>query len=177
MIREVRMDEYEQLMELYLHLHETSVPPAELTRPLWERLVNDPDYHLIAAEEDGKLVSTVTCVIVPNLTHGPRPYAWVENVVTHPDYRGRGLATACLEYAKEIAKRENCYRLILMTGSKLPGAEFLRARRLRQNGKDRIYPVFINERKHEHEHKTPEGHAGIFTRGSGTARPPDEPHS
>ena len=64
MIREVRMDEYEQLMELYLHLHETSVPPAELTRPLWERLVNDPDYHLIAAEEDGKLVSTVTCVIV-----------------------------------------------------------------------------------------------------------------
>ena len=85
------------------------------------RLVNDPDYHLIAAEEDGKLVSTVTCVIVPNLTHGPRPYAWVENVVTHPDYRGRGLATACLEYAKEIAKRENCYRLILMTGSKLPG--------------------------------------------------------
>ena len=37
MIREVRMDEYEQLMELYLHLHETSVPPAELTRPLWER--------------------------------------------------------------------------------------------------------------------------------------------
>ena len=29
------MDEYEQLMELYLHLHETSVPPAELTRPLW----------------------------------------------------------------------------------------------------------------------------------------------
>ena len=86
------MDEYEQLMELYLHLHETSVPPAELTRPLWERLVNDPDYHLIAAEEDGK-----------------------------PDYRGRGLATACLEYAKEIAKRENCYRLILMTGSKLPG--------------------------------------------------------
>ena len=77
MIREVRMDEYEQLMELYLHLHETSVPPAELTRPLWERLVNDPDCHLIAAEEDGKLVSTVTCVIVPNLTHGPRPYAWV----------------------------------------------------------------------------------------------------
>lgn len=120
MIREVRIDEYEQLMELYLHLHETEIPPAAQTRGLWERLVNDPDYHLIAAEEDGRLVSTITCVIMPNLTHGPRPYAWVENVVTHPDYRGRGLATACLEYAKEIAKRENCYRLILMTGSKLP---------------------------------------------------------
>lgn len=120
MIREVRIDEYQQLMELYLHLHETEIPPAELTKDLWERLVNDPDYHLIVAEEDGRLVSTVTCVIIPNLTHGPRPYAWVENVVTHPDYRGRGLATACLDFAKQTAIRENCYRLVLMTGSKLP---------------------------------------------------------
>ncbi len=119
MVREVRIDEYQQLMELYLHLHETEIPPAELTKDLWERLVNDPDYHLIAAEEDGKLVSTCTCLIIPNLTHGPRPYAWVENVVTHPDYRGKGLATACLDFAKEIALRENCYRLVLMTGSKL----------------------------------------------------------
>lgn len=120
MIREVRIDEYQQLMELYLHLHETEIPPAELTQDLWERLVNDPDYHLIVAEEDGRLVSTCTCVIIPNLTHGPRPYAWVENVVTHPDYRGRGLATACLDFAKQTAIRENCYRLVLMTGSKLP---------------------------------------------------------
>ena len=120
MIREVRIDEYQQLMELYLHLHETEIPPAELTKDLWERLVNNPDYHLIVAEEDGRLVSTVTCVIIPNLTHGPRPYAWVENVVTHPDYRGRGLATACLDFAKQTAIRENCYRLVLMTGSKLP---------------------------------------------------------
>ena len=119
MVREVRIDEYQQLMELYLHLHETEIPPAALTKDLWERLVNDPDYHLIAAEEYGKLVSTCTCVIIPNLTHGPRPYAWVENVVTHPDYRGKGLATACLDFAKEIALRENCYRLVLMTGSKL----------------------------------------------------------
>lgn len=119
MVREVRIDEYQQLMELYLHLHETEIPPAELTQDLWQRLVNDPDYHLIAAEEDGRLVSTCTCVIIPNLTHGPRPYAWVENVVTHPDYRGRGLATACLDFAKQIALRENCYRLVLMTGSKL----------------------------------------------------------
>ena len=119
MVREVRADEYQQLMELYLHLHETEIPPQELTCDLWERLVNDPDYHLIAAEEDGRLVATCTCVVIPNLTHGPRPYAWVENVVTHPDYRGRGFATACLDYAKEIALRENCYRLVLMTGSKL----------------------------------------------------------
>ena len=57
-------------------------------------------------------------MIVPNLTHGLRPYALIENVVTHADYRGRGLASACLSYAKEIAVRENCYKMMLLTGSR-----------------------------------------------------------
>lgn len=120
MIREVREDDYRQLMELYCQLHEKSVPEyKDDTEALWSRLVNDPDYHLIVAEEDGKIVSTCTCIVVPNMTHGPRPYAFVENVVTDSEYRGRGLATACLDKAREIAVANNCYRLILMTGSKL----------------------------------------------------------
>lgn len=121
MIREIRADDYQQLMELYTHLHEKSVPPFEQAREVWEHILADDDYHIIVDEEDGMIVSSVTCLIVRNLTHGPRPYAWVENVVTHSDYRGKGFATKCLDYAKELAKRENCYRLVLMTGSKLPG--------------------------------------------------------
>lgn len=119
MIREITTGDYEQLMELYLHLHETEVPPFENARGVWESVLSDPNYHIIVAEEDGKIVSSVTCLIVPNLTHGPRPYAWVENVVTLADYRKRGLARACLDYAKQLAISENCYRLVLMTGSKL----------------------------------------------------------
>lgn len=119
MIREINSGDYEQLMALYLHLHETEIPPFDAAQNVWEHILSDKNYHIIVAEEDGMIVSTCTCIIIPNLTHGPRPYAWVENVVTHPDYRGRGLATACLDRAKEIAKSENCYRLVLMTSSKL----------------------------------------------------------
>ena len=85
---------------------------------LCSRILSDPAYHIIVAEEDGQIVSSCVCVIVPNLTHNLRPYALIENVVTHADYRGRGLATACLNYAKDIALRENCYKMMLMTGSK-----------------------------------------------------------
>lgn len=42
----------------------------------------------------------------------------IENVITDEAFRKRGLATACLNYAREIAVRENCYKMMLLTGSK-----------------------------------------------------------
>lgn len=43
---------------------------------------------------------------------------FVENVVTHTEYRGRGYATECLNYAKKIAMENGCYKMMLLTGSK-----------------------------------------------------------
>ena len=57
-------------------------------------------------------------MIIPNLTHVQRTYAFVEKLVTDKACRKRGLATACLDYAKEIAEEKNCYKLMLLTGSK-----------------------------------------------------------
>lgn len=119
MIREIRKEELNELLELYLFLHEDSVPQmTEHLKKTWETVISDENHHIIVCEEDGRIVSSCVCVIIPNLTRGIRPYAFVENVVTHGDYRGRGYATACLDYAKEIAVSENCYKMMLLTGSK-----------------------------------------------------------
>ena len=119
MVREVQEKDLNGLLELYLHLHEESVP--ELTEHLsktWQTILTDENHHIIVKEIDGKLVSSCVCVIIPNLTRGVRPYAFVENVVTHADYRGKGYATECLDYAKALAEKENCYKMMLLTGSK-----------------------------------------------------------
>ena len=119
MIREINKNERSQLLELYLHLHEESIP--EMTEHLentWNVIMQDKNHHIIVKEIDGNIVSSCVCVIIPNLTRNVRPYAFVENVVTHSDYRGKGYATECLEYAKKIAQNENCYKIMLLTGSK-----------------------------------------------------------
>ena len=121
MVREVKYDDLDGLMELYLHLHDKSVPEHDdHLRQTWDQILGDDKYHIVVNEIDGKIVSSCTCIIVPNLTRTVRPYALIENVVTHADYRKCGYAGECLAYAKAIADREDCYKLMLMTGSKDP---------------------------------------------------------
>ena len=121
MIREARKEDLEAILELYLNLHEDSIPEHNdhLTNT-WDQIINDPNHHLIVYEIDGRLVSSCVCVIIPNMSRNVRPYAFVENVVTHADYRRHGYAGECLNYAKEIAQKENCYKMMLLTGSKRP---------------------------------------------------------
>ncbi|MBP3809356.1 MAG: GNAT family N-acetyltransferase [Clostridiales bacterium] len=121
MIREANRDDLNALLELYLYLHEDSIPDqSEHLSRTWEQIINDPNHHIIVNEVDGKIVSSCVCVIIPNLTRNVRPYAFIENVVTHKDYRRRGLAQECLNFARDIALKENCYKMMLLTGSKDP---------------------------------------------------------
>lgn len=119
MVRHAVKEDLNKILELYLCLHEESIPePSDHLSHTWEQILRDENHHLIVNEIHGKIVSSCVCVIIPNLTRNVRPYAFVENVVTHTDFRGQGLASECLEYAKKIALQNNCYKMMLLTGSK-----------------------------------------------------------
>ena len=122
MIREITNNDFDGLLKLYMELRDNPFPEKdERVMSIWERIVSDKDHHIIVAEEDGCIVASCVCVIIPNLTRGQRPYAFVENVVTSAEYRRKGLAAACLNYARELARKENCYKMMLLTGSKDSG--------------------------------------------------------
>lgn len=119
MIREIRENDFNGLSMLYTHLHSNKpIPDNEMTQTIFDEILADKNHHIIVAEENGEIVSSCVCVIIPNLTHNQQPYALIENVVTHKAHRGRGLASACLSYARDIAKENNCYKMMLLTGSK-----------------------------------------------------------
>ena len=119
MVREAKKEDLNALLELYLFLHEDSIPESDLhLENTWTQIIEDRNHHLLVNEIDGKIVSSCVCVIIPNLTRNVRSYAFVENVVTHADYRKKGYAGECLNYARKIAEQENCYKMMLLTSSK-----------------------------------------------------------
>ena len=108
MVREAEKEDLAEILQLYLFLHETEVPAAsEQLTAVWNSIILDENHHLIVNVIEDRIVSSCVCVIIPNLTRSIRPYAFIENVVTHGDYRGRGYATDCLNYARSIAEKEN----------------------------------------------------------------------
>ena len=124
-IREAILSDLNDIYDLYTnHLTKSpNAPPEEIHdinkwSELLGKLIADTDYYLLVGEINSRVVSSVTIIIIKNLTHNLRPYALIENVVTHEDYRNNGYASALIEYACEIAKNNNCYKIMLMTGSK-----------------------------------------------------------
>ena len=121
-IRQIRPDELHALLDLYrdLHDHDAPPPPESQLAATWQTICKDENLIYLVAELHNQLVSSCTLAIIPNLTRGARPYAVIENVVTHRDHRNHGLATMVLRRAAEIARTRRCYKIMLLTGSKRP---------------------------------------------------------
>ena len=121
-VREAAPGDLPDLLRLYTHLHDNPVPEIDAgIKILWTEILNDRNHHILLGHACETLAASCVVIIVRNLTRGQRPYALVENVVTHPDHRRCGYGLRVLAEAREIAVRENCYKIMLMTGSKEPG--------------------------------------------------------
>jgi hypothetical protein len=68
---------------------------AERLKQVWHYIMTNQDrYRYVIAEENGKILSTYNIVIDPNLPRAARPYAVIDNVITHPEARRRGFSRA-----------------------------------------------------------------------------------
>ena len=125
LIRKAGEGDAEALIALYGQHLAVRPPDGEVDAPRWREKLRewkaDAHYHLLVGEEDGQILASVTLVIIENLTHQMRPYALIENVVTHAEHRRQGRASALMGKACELARESGCYKIMLLTGSKQEG--------------------------------------------------------
>jgi GNAT superfamily N-acetyltransferase len=118
--RELHTSELDDLLVLYAHLHDSDIPlpNRDQVEATWREIQGNSRLKYFGVYIDGKLVSSCTLSIIPNLTRGCKPYGVVENVVTHKDFRRRGCGKAVLKYALRYAWSQRCYKVMLLTGRK-----------------------------------------------------------
>jgi GNAT superfamily N-acetyltransferase len=119
-IRPATLADRQALYDLYAQLQPADPPwPSEAAAAdALSRVLEHPGMTILLGEVNGIAVSTCTLIVSPNFTRGGRPFAMIENVVTHRDHRRRGYGRQVIERAIEIARGQGCYRVTLMTGSK-----------------------------------------------------------
>lgn len=118
-VRSAAEHELPAVLNLYRHLHphDPELDTATAER-VWSTLLASSFVTVIIAEIADQLVASCTLAIVPNLSRGGRSYGVIENVVTHADYRRRGLGRWVLAHALDLAWQADCYKVSLATGSK-----------------------------------------------------------
>ena len=118
-VRSATQHDLPMVLTLYRHLHPDEPQPEMATAErVWMTLLTSDFTTVIVAQAAELLVSSCTLAIVPNLSRGGRSYGVIENVVTHAEYRKRGLGRRVLAHALDIAARADCYKVHLATGSK-----------------------------------------------------------
>ena len=76
-------------------------------------------YRVYYLAVDGEFVGY--CVVTPGgrrLSVSTKKDIVLGPYFVSPKHRGKGYATECLNYASAIAQKENCYKMMLLTGSK-----------------------------------------------------------
>lgn len=118
-VRFAQYNDFEGIMKLYEFLVEEDERGEECKmRRIWDDIMQHRDtYRYAVAEENGVVVTACNITIVQNLTRGGRPFAVIENLITHPEVRRKGYGRAAVEMLLDYAKQKNCYKVMILSES------------------------------------------------------------
>jgi glucosamine-phosphate N-acetyltransferase len=69
--------------------------------------------YIYVIEEDGKIISSIKIIIEQKMHNNFKSVMHIEDLVTHENYRNKGLASVLLQYVLGLGKEFNCYKIVL----------------------------------------------------------------
>ncbi len=116
-LRSAKKTDFEAVLALMMHLNpdDPRVPESK-SFPVFANILESDHLIITVAEKNDAIIGSYYLNVTPNLTRNVSPYAVIENVVTHPDFRRHGVGKALMAHALETAKNLGCYKVMLLTG-------------------------------------------------------------
>ncbi|WP_027554307.1 GNAT family N-acetyltransferase [Bradyrhizobium sp. Cp5.3] len=95
-----------------------SAESREKTEEIWLETLARDDLAVFVSDAEDRIVATCMLITAPNLLRGGRRHGFLENVVTHPDYQGRGHGRAVVAAALTEAWAKGCHQVLMQSGRK-----------------------------------------------------------
>lgn len=125
LVREATYEDHDVVIELMQHLNpDDPVLTDSISRGMFAEILESKNFTIMVAVKSTTIVGTCYLNVIPNLTRGALPYAIIENVVTHPEFRRQGIGKALISHALNLAKSAGCYKVMLLTGGDISVQKF-----------------------------------------------------
>ena len=110
------------LLDLYRAAEvSSSAEPKEKAEQIWLEMLSHESISVFVSAVDAQIVATCMLITAPNLLRAGRQHGFLENVVTHPEFRRQGHGRAVVHAALAAAWTKDCYHVLLQSGRKDPG--------------------------------------------------------
>ncbi len=113
-IREIDKNDLGSLIKLYQEFW-GDISNLQKMQSLYDKLIKNPDYIILCAEIEQKVVGTLMGIVCYELYGDCKPFIVMENLVIEPNYRKKGIAKALLTELEKIAKNKNCSQVQFIT--------------------------------------------------------------
>src|SRR6201999_3979724 len=90
--------------------------PMDRVERIWARTLSRDGLTVFVADSGSDIVATCMLITAPNLLRSGRQHGFLENVVTHPDFRGCGFGRAVVLAALASAWEQDCHHVFLQSG-------------------------------------------------------------
>ena len=116
-IREMHVEDLARgFLETLQNLSTTgNLTPIEWT-DVYNELRNDPVYRIFVAEEDKKVIGTITLLLERKFIHAGGMVGHIEDVAVRKGWQGQGVGRKLVEHALREAEQFGCYKVILDCG-------------------------------------------------------------
>jgi GNAT superfamily N-acetyltransferase len=120
-VRLAHEDDLASLLELFAASEVSAhVEPIERARAIWAETIASDATHVFVAVEGERVAATCMLITAPNLLRGGRRLGVLENVVSHPDFRGGGYGREVVEAALQAAWDKGCFQVMMQSGRQDP---------------------------------------------------------